>query len=147
VVSALGEPLDLGIPELTRLAPSAARVADAGPARLAALGVAWPRADIITAVARAVVDGRLKLDPGGNVATARRALREIDGIGSRLATAIVMQAMHWPDAFPASDRALQRAAGVSSPGVLRARAEAWRPWRAYAALHLWLHDGEGVRIS
>jgi 3-methyladenine DNA glycosylase/8-oxoguanine DNA glycosylase len=48
--------------------------------------------------------------------------------------------MHWPDAFPASDPALQRAAGVPSPGLLRARAEAWRPWRAYAALHLWLHD-------
>ena len=140
VVSALGEPLDIGIPELTRLAPSAARVADAGPARLAALGVSRPRADIIVAVARAVFDGRLKLDPGGNVAAARRALREIDGVDGRLATAIVMMAMHWPDAFPASDRALQRAAGVSSSGVLRAHAEAWRPWRAYAALHLWLHD-------
>ena len=40
---------------------------------------------------------------------------------------------------PAS--ALQLAARVSSAGVLRARAEAWRPWRTYAALHLWLHDG------
>lgn len=142
VVSALGEPLDIGIPELTRLAPSAARVADAGPSRLAALGVSRPRADIITAVARAVADGRLKLDPGGNVAAARRALREIDGIGGRLATAIVMLAMHWPDAFPAGDRALQRSAGAPNSRALRALAERWRPWRAYAALHLWLHDGE-----
>jgi AraC family transcriptional regulator of adaptative response / DNA-3-methyladenine glycosylase II len=44
--------------------------------------------------------------------------------------------MYWPDAFPASDHMLQRAAGLSSPRTLRALAERWRPWRAYAALHL-----------
>jgi len=49
-----------------------------------------------------------------------------------------MRALYWPDAFPLSDRALQQAAGVSTPRALRARAEKWRPWRAYAALHLWL---------
>jgi len=47
-----------------------------------------------------------------------------------------MRALYWPDALPATDRMLQRAAGVSSTGALLARAEQWRPWRAYAALHL-----------
>ena len=61
----------------------------------------------------------------------------IEGVSDRLATHIVMRTLYWPDAFPASDRALQRAAGVSGPGMLRARAERWRPWRAYAAQHLW----------
>jgi AraC family transcriptional regulator of adaptative response / DNA-3-methyladenine glycosylase II len=89
-------------------------------------------------VARAVADGTLRLEPGRDVLATRRALMEIAGIGDRLATTIVMRALYWPDAFPASDRVLQRAAGTSSPGALRARAEAWRPWRAYAALHLWL---------
>lgn len=51
-----------------------------------------------------------------------------------------MRALYWPDAFPALDAALQRAAGVSSAAELRERAEAWRPWRAYAAMHLWLAD-------
>jgi AraC family transcriptional regulator of adaptative response / DNA-3-methyladenine glycosylase II len=87
-----------------------------------------------------VADGRLRLEPGSDVSATRRALMGIDGIGDRLATSIVMRALCWPDAFPASDRALQRAAGVSNPDRLRARAEKWRPWRAYAALHLWLND-------
>jgi len=53
-----------------------------------------------------------------------------------------MRGLYWPDAFPASDPALQRAAGTSSRRALRARAEHWRPWRAYAAQHLWLLDEE-----
>jgi AraC family transcriptional regulator of adaptative response / DNA-3-methyladenine glycosylase II len=57
-------------------------------------------------------------------------------VDDTLATAIVSQAVHWPDAFPASDRALQRAARVPGARALLARAEAWRPWRGYAALHL-----------
>jgi AraC family transcriptional regulator of adaptative response / DNA-3-methyladenine glycosylase II len=145
-VSALGEPIAIGIPQLTRLAPSAARVAEAGPARLVDLGVPRAHAAAITAVARAVVDGSLRLAPGESVTAARRALGQIEGVSGRLATALVLRAMHWPDAFPASDRALQRAAGASGSGALLARSEAWRPWRAYAALHLWLHDGARVGL-
>jgi len=102
---------------------------------------------VLVAVARAVDEGTLRLEPGSDVAAALRALLAIDGVGDRLATAIVMQALHWPDAFPASDRALQRAAGASSATELLARAEAWRPWRAYAALHLRLGAGERSRES
>jgi AraC family transcriptional regulator of adaptative response / DNA-3-methyladenine glycosylase II len=145
-VSALGEPIAIGIPQLTRLAPSAARVAEAGPARLVDLGVPRAHAAAITAVARAVVDGSLRLAPGESVTAARRALGQIEGVSGRLATALVLRAMHWPDAFPASDRALQRAAGASGSGALLARSEAWRPWRAYAALHLWLHDWARVGL-
>lgn len=67
----------------------------------------------------------------------------ITGIGERLATPIVMRALSWPDAFPAADRALQKAAGAASAQGLLQRAEAWRPWRAYAALHLWADQREG----
>ncbi|MGH7558036.1 MAG: DNA-3-methyladenine glycosylase 2 family protein [Gemmatimonadota bacterium] len=142
VAQALGEPLDTGTPGLTRLAPSAERVADAGASSLAALGVPRRRAEAVSAVARMVADGELLLEPGSDVTTTRHTLMGIDGVGDRLATAIVMRALYWPDAFPTSDRALQRAAGASNPGQLRDRAEKWRPWRAYAALHLWLHDEE-----
>jgi AraC family transcriptional regulator of adaptative response / DNA-3-methyladenine glycosylase II len=106
-----------------------------------ALGVARRRAEVLLAFARAVAEGTLRLDPGHDVAATHRALMEIAGIGERLATTIVMRALYWPDAFPLSDRALQDAAGVSTPRALRARAEKWRPWRAYAALHLWLRHG------
>lgn len=142
VVLALGERLETVHPTLVRLAPSAERVADAGALRLTALGVPDRRAGTLVSVAREVAGGTLRLEPGGDGQATRRALMAIDGIGDRLATTIVMRALYWPDAFPASDRALQRAAGVSSPRALLVRAERWRPWRAYAALHLWLHAEE-----
>ena len=142
VVAELGERLDAGLPTLSRLAPCAARVAAAGASRLIGLGVPQRRADAIAAVARAVTDGALRLEPGSDISATHRALRELSGIGDRLATTIVMRALYWPDAFPASDPALRRAAGAPGPGALRARAEQWRPWRAYAALHLWLQDAE-----
>jgi AraC family transcriptional regulator, regulatory protein of adaptative response / DNA-3-methyladenine glycosylase II len=143
VARALGEPLETGIPGLDRLAPTADRVADAGAAGLLAAGVPRRRAEAILALARAVAGGTLGLEPGNDVAETQRALRETTGIDERLATTIVMRALYWPDAFPATDPALQRAAGAASPRSLLARAEPWRPWRAYAALHLWLEPGEG----
>ena len=138
VAWALGEAIETGISALTRLAPSAARVADAGSARLEALGIPRQRARAAVAVARLVADGVLSLEPGSDVVTTRRALTEIAGIGDQVATTILMRALHWPDALSLTDRALQRAAGVSSAAALRARGERWRPWRAYAAMHLWL---------
>ena len=142
VVGALGEEIDTGIPTLTRLAPSPERVAEAGPSGLAALGVPRRGAEAIASVARSLAGGAVRLEPGRDAAATHRALLEMDGVGERLATMIVMRALYWPDAFPASDPALQRAAGASSRRALRAMAERWRPWRAYAAQHLWLHDEE-----
>jgi AraC family transcriptional regulator of adaptative response / DNA-3-methyladenine glycosylase II len=142
VVQELGEPLATGIPGLDRLAPTAARVAETGAARLEVLGVAPHRALALAAAARAVAQGQLTLAPGCDIAAARRALLAIGGVSDRLATAILIRTLYWPDAFPQSDPVLQRAAAVSGPGGLRARAERWRPWRAYAALHLWLAELE-----
>lgn len=142
VAAALGEPVDTGFPALNLLAPGAERVAGAGAPGLMALGVPRRRAEVILAFARAVADGTLRLEPGNDVAETHRALMEM-GVDEGLATTIVMRALYWPDAFPSSDRALQDAVGAASPRALRARAEKWRPWRAYAALHLWLRHGEG----
>jgi len=70
------------------------------------------------------------------------ALKALPGIGEWTAQYIAMRELREPDAFPAADiglmRALTDASGRRpSPAELSARAEAWRPWRAYAALHLW----------
>jgi AraC family transcriptional regulator of adaptative response / DNA-3-methyladenine glycosylase II len=143
VARALGEPLETGIPTLDRLAPTAERVAEAGGAALRALGVPRRRAEAIAAFARAVAGGLLRLERGNDAAETQRVLREVTGIDERLATRIVMRALDGPDAFPAADRALQQAAGAASARGLLARAETWRPWRAYAALHLWLHAEAG----
>ncbi len=131
VVSSVGEPIDTGIPSLTHLAPTAERMLNAAP-ELIALGVPPVLAEAIAAVAR------LQLEPGGDAAATREALLSIDGIDEELATTIIMRTLRWPDAFPSSDAALQGAADCSDASSLLEAAEAWRPWRAYAALHLWL---------
>ena len=136
VVEDLGEPINSGVPALDRVAPSADRVADAGGARLEALGMSRRRAETLSALARAVADGVLRLEPGREVAPTREALRSIAGVGEPLAAAILLRALHWPDAFSEGDPVLQRAAGAGGPRELLARAERWRPWRGYAAQHL-----------
>jgi AraC family transcriptional regulator of adaptative response / DNA-3-methyladenine glycosylase II len=111
-------------------------VANAGAARLVELGASSKSAARIVTLARTVAEGKLRLAPGGNLTETRRALTEI--VGGLRANAIAMRTLYWPDAFPAQDRALQRAVGMSTARALRVRAEQWRPWRAYAAVHLWL---------
>jgi AraC family transcriptional regulator, regulatory protein of adaptative response / DNA-3-methyladenine glycosylase II len=128
VARALGEPMETGMPGLHRLMPEAPRIAAAGTAPLVALGVGRRPAEVLVSAAAEAAGGRLRLAPGCDVAAAHRTLRAIGGVGEQLATTIVMHALGWPDAFPTADRAL------------RARAESWRPWRAYAAAHLRLQD-------
>lgn len=141
VAGAFGAGVDIGAAALTRLAPTPQRIAAAGPGRLTELGVPPRRASALAAVARALSDGTLRLEPGSDIEAAKRGLLAIEGIGDRCATTIVMRALYWPDAFPASDPALRRAAGVANPRELHARAEQWRPWRAYAAMHLRMAGG------
>jgi AraC family transcriptional regulator of adaptative response / DNA-3-methyladenine glycosylase II len=140
VISRLGERFDSGFDGLNRLMPSADRVADAGSTKLTALGVQPDRAKTIAALSRAVARGSLRLEPGTDVSVAQRNLTEIEGMDEGSVEAIVMRSMSWPDAFPASDPALLSSAGESCPTALLRRAERWRPWRTYAALHLWLGE-------
>ena len=79
----------------------------------------------------------LDLHPGADPEEAARALQTIAGIGDWTAQYIAMRALRWPDAFPAGDLVLLKATGETSPNRLRQTAEAWRPWRAYAAMYLW----------
>lgn len=111
-------------------------------ARLESLGVIASRAQTIRTVARAVVDGTLGFDAGHDVDEFRDALLAIKGIGDWTAQYVAMRALKDPDAFPASDLGLLRAFDRPGqerlkPAELAARAEAWRPWRGYAALLLW----------
>jgi AraC family transcriptional regulator, regulatory protein of adaptative response / DNA-3-methyladenine glycosylase II len=136
VVEVLGPPIESGIPSLGRLFPTPDQVADAGARTLAGLGVPDRRAGALVGVAEALAGEMLRLEPGADVPDTVRALTDIPGVGARSATAIVMRALHWPDAFPWSDPSLQRAAGASGASALRRMAERWRPWRSYAAAHL-----------
>jgi AraC family transcriptional regulator of adaptative response / DNA-3-methyladenine glycosylase II len=137
VAAAFGEPLDGGHPALTHLAATPERIADATVPQLAALGLTRSRAHSILTLARAVADGALRLAPGGNVAATTRQLTALPGIGEWTAQYVAMRALRWPDAFPAADLALRRAWSGASAAQLARDAERWRPWRAYAAVHLW----------
>ena len=136
VTRALGEPYEAGVEGLDRLALNAHRLAAAGAAGLVGMGVEPRRAEALVVVARAVASGELRLEPGADVPATLRALSAVPGMRERTAARIVMRALHWPDAFPSTAAALQRAAGVRGAGELLRLAERWRPWRGYAAGHL-----------
>ena len=111
-------------------------------ARLESLGVIGSRAQTIRNVARAVVDGDLCFDVAQSTEEFRKALTSIRGIGDWTAAYVAMRVLKDPDAFPATDLGLLRAfdgpgCARLSPAELDGRAEAWRPWRAYAALLIW----------
>lgn len=88
-------------------------------------------------VAAALVDGRLDLAYGADPVKARETLTSIRGIGDWTFNYIAMRALGWPDAFPAGDLGIRKALGGAAPRAAEAEAERWRPWRAYAVLHLW----------
>jgi AraC family transcriptional regulator of adaptative response / DNA-3-methyladenine glycosylase II len=92
-----------------------------------------------------VAEGSVRLERHADVAETMAALEELPGIGAWTAHYIAMRALRWPDAFPASDLGVRKALGGLSAKAATERAEAWRPWRAYAVLHLWtsLSDGAG----
>ena len=139
VTRATGEPIETGYARLTHLAPSAARMAEVRSRRLRELGVPKRRAEAIIAVARLVTSGAIKLEPGSDVIATRRALMEIDGVGDRIASYIVMRTLSWPDAFPFACGAMAHAVSAPSAHAFRALSQRWRPWRAYAAMQL-LHS-------
>lgn len=126
-----------------RLFPAPTALADAG---IEAIGVTGRRADTIRLLARAVADGSVRLDPGIEPAMLRRELLAIPGIGEWTVGYAWLRALKDPDAFPAGDIALLRAAQrlglAETGGELGRAAERWRPWRAYAVMHLW-RDGSG----
>ena len=131
-----GAPIATPHPQLTRLTPTAAQMSRVAADDIAATGVVGSRARSIVALAHAVEDRQVTLADAVDVGAQIDALLRLPGIGPWTAQYIAMRALNWPDAFPGTDLMLLRAAGLTAP-QLQARAEAWRPWRAYATHHLW----------
>lgn len=104
-------------------------------------GVPSARAAAVASLAASASSDASLFERGADLDGSVARLRALPGIGEWTAQYIAMRAMREPDAFPAADVGLVRAMddGRGRPGTaaLLARAESWRPWRAYAALHLW----------
>ncbi len=127
---------------LTHVFPTPRQLAGAD---LAAVGMPKARQMAISSLAAAVVADPLIFGPRRSLEEAIAQLRVLPGIGEWTAQYIAMRELREPDAFPAADvgllRAMSHGSGVrSSPAALLAHAEQWRPWRAYAALHLWASE-------
>ncbi len=137
LVGKLGKPVSAG-GGLTHLFPSADTVAHAS---LASSGLTRTRVRALQALARACADGTLRFDAPEDAEERVARLKQLPGVGDWTAQYVAMRALGEPDAFPAGDLVLMRAAGLASSRDLERRAETWRPWRAYAAMHLW----QGVR--
>ncbi len=137
IVTRFGTPLDVPIGSLGYLFPSAARIARASVDEICSLGIMERRAETIIALAKAISKGELLLEPGNRVEGTLRQLRKILGIGEWTAQYLAMRALSWPDAFPHTDLGICKALGEKNPGKVLEMTEKWRPWRAYAALHLW----------
>ena len=132
-----GDPITTPFDSLTTLFPTAARVAALAAGRIARLGMPGARARTVVALARAVADGRLSLTPNADIEATLERLRALPGVGEWTAQYIAMRALSWPDAFPHTDLGVMKALGETGAHRVLAAGEAWRPWRAYAVMHLW----------
>jgi AraC family transcriptional regulator of adaptative response / DNA-3-methyladenine glycosylase II len=132
-------PGQAGHPALSHVFPVAQRLA---LARQIGLGMPLARQASLRALAEAAVADPNLFRPFGTIEEAIVRLRSIRGVGEWTAQYIALRALREMDAFPASDIGLLRGAETidgnrPSSAQLLSRAEAWRPWRAYAAQHLW----------
>lgn len=141
--AAFGDPTETPFPNLTHLPPKAERIAAAAPEEINALGVTSARAHSILALSRAVSEGHIALEPTADIEPVLARLRELPGIGEWTAQYIALRALSWPDAFPHTDLGIMKALNETNPKRILEIAEKWRPWRAYAALHLWNSLGSG----
>src|SRR4030095_10390937 len=108
-------------------------------ANLRSLGVSRSTLNSLRKLAQEVVDGAVDFSAPSECVI--ESLKEVPGITSSMAEYIALRALGEPDAFPSNDpvlRLLARNRGQRlSAQQLEARSQAWRPWRGYAALHLW----------
>ncbi len=144
LTTAFGAPLETDDAALTHAAPTPERLAAAGVAAVREIGLPVARATTIVALAERTANATLALTHDTEPSALTRALSSVPGIGPWTAEYVAMRAAHSSDAFPASDIALRRAAGNVTARELSRMAERWRPFRAYAAMRLWLHASSGV---
>ncbi len=135
--AAFGDEIATPYAGITRTFPTADRIATLTVDEIARLGIIAARTRTIIALAQQIAAGELLLDPSADVDATIAQLRAIPGIGDWTAQYIAMRALAWPDAFPHTDDGVMKALNEKDPRKVLAQAEVWRPWRAYAVMHLW----------
>ena len=133
VVTAAGAPLPEPVGTLTHAFPRAAALVEAD---LTAVGLTGARRRTVHALAAALADGAIPLDPGADRAEAGRALLAVPGIGPWTAALVGLRGLADPDVWLPGDLALRKSLAALGRSDSDAAAR-WRPWRSYAVLHLW----------
>ena len=145
LVESFGEQRIDGRPGLDRVFPSPERLADAP---LEKIGLPKTRASTLRSLAASCLDGYVGFQAGQRLDEFAASFTQLPGIGDWTAQYVAMRALTHPDAFPAGDLVLQQVLGAEKRLSLKeteARSQAWRPWRAYAVLHLWHLAGDRTR--
>lgn len=144
LIAQFGADIDTPCAGITKHFPTPDTLAHAQAADIARIGLPAARAETIRNLAQFAAAGGLKLKPGAGLDEAVSLLKTVRGIGEWTAQYIALRALRFPDAFPAGDLGLQKAAAESpddqgrlTEKQLLARAAGWSPWRGYAALNLW----------
>ena len=136
IVERLGEKIGRHGFGLTSLFPTPEAIANSD---LAGLGISRSRVNTIRKLAKAVIDGALDFSASSECVI--ESLMRVPGIDRSMADYIALRTLGEPDAFPSNDIALRLAVSNTNRPIsaqqLEAHSEAWRPWRGYAALHLW----------
>ncbi|GAA4566974.1 AlkA N-terminal domain-containing protein [Actinocorallia cavernae] len=147
LVTAHGIPVDDPEGGLTHLFPTPRALAALDPETLA---MPRTRRATFTTLVGQLADGTLHLGVESDWAEARARLLALPGFGPWTVDVIAMRAFGDPDAFLPTDLGIRRAAAElglpSTPAALIARAEAWRPWRAYAVQYLWATDSHPINF-
>ncbi len=137
IAEKFGAPVETPYVGLNRLAPTAEALSKLVADDLSGLGITGSRITSILALAKAVASGGLTLEPGQDVEQTSAKLKELPGIGDWTSEYVAMRALSWPDAFPYSDLGIKKALGLKNDKQIIEHAERYRPWRSYAAMHLW----------
>jgi AraC family transcriptional regulator of adaptative response / DNA-3-methyladenine glycosylase II len=137
LVARFGTSIRVPAASLGYLFPKPERIARAPISEICELGITGRRAETLITLARMMSVGELRLETGSRLEGTLKQLHQIPGIGEWTAQYIALRALSWPDAFPHTDLVLRKALGENNPKKILAMTEQWRPWRAYAALHLW----------
>jgi len=146
LVARVGPPVTSTVAGLDRLFPTPEALAAAS---LDGLGLTGARINAVKSLAAAVAEGRIAFDRPVDEILAR--LTELPGFGEWTAQYIALRALGEPDAFLAADLVVRRmaadAGGALTVRELARRAEAWRPWRGYAVMHLWCAAADRERTG
>ena len=138
LVAVAGRPLVNPRPPLTHLFPTAGEIAAAGDPAFAMPG---GRRRALVSLATAISEGTVRIDPGEDPDELEGHLLDLPGIGPWTTAYISMRALGLPDAFMPTDlgvrRAIARLGHHDDVATVNRLAEKWRPWRAYAMVHLW----------